>query len=212
MEAMLDEGRRHLKAACEVYKAQVRDGLYFLHEHPRTARSWSEECIKEVASLPGVRIVASNMCSFGMAAWDQEGVGLVRKDTFFMTNCPSVGRELGRQCTNRMGTKQHRHVVLTDGRAKVAAEYPDPLCDAICKGLKEQLAVDARPGGNVTDITREMYQVMSLHSVHCDEDENKRKSNSIGTKRQAKSAIPRRWEKPEKSRFISSGARASTRR
>ncbi len=54
-----------------------------------------------------------------------------------MTNSYHIHMQLNRRCT-----KDHRHVVLLNGRAKHAAIYPDKLCEAICQGLSKQLKHD----------------------------------------------------------------------
>ena len=37
---------------------------------------------------------------------------------------------------------KHRHVHLMNGRAKAAQQYPDELCRAVCRGLKQQITAD----------------------------------------------------------------------
>ena len=62
--------------------------------------------------------------------------------TGFLTNSPCVAKQLERRCPNRPGVKKHDHVRLENGRARKAQEYPDGLCKAICRGIKEQLEAD----------------------------------------------------------------------
>ena len=40
-------GARHLEICCHLYKMQVNQGLYFLHEHPQGASSWNNPKVKE---------------------------------------------------------------------------------------------------------------------------------------------------------------------
>ena len=47
-----------------------------------------------------------------------------------MTNSRALGEELRRKCDGK-----HAHQSLVDGRAKLAAEYPEDLCRAICRGI-----------------------------------------------------------------------------
>ena len=101
---------QHLQFCCSLYKAQRHDGRYFLHEHPANAESWYLDCIKSVADLPGVRIVQGPMCRWGMKAWDAQGEGYVRKETKWMTNCPTLAEELEKTCSNQDGKTWHRHV------------------------------------------------------------------------------------------------------
>ena len=51
-----------------------------------------------------------------------------------MTNSEELANELGRRCS-----LDHEHQTLVDGRAKEAARYPEPLCEAICMGLVKEI-------------------------------------------------------------------------
>ena len=136
-DKMRKHGKKHLKFACELYKIQHSAGRYFIHEHPDTANSWEEHCVQQVMNLKGVVTVKSHMCQFGMTSVNEEGDGLVKKPTRYMTNAPLIAEELERFCTG-----DHRHVHLLGGRAAKAAIYPPQLCEAILRGLKRQLIAD----------------------------------------------------------------------
>ena len=47
-----------------------------------------------------------------------------------------------KRCHNTKANAMHKHVRLESGRAKVAQIYPPELCQAICRGFKEQLEAD----------------------------------------------------------------------
>ena len=93
--------------------------------------------MQQVMRLKGVVTVKSHMCCFGMTSIDEDGEGLVKKPTRYMTNAPLVAEELETFCTG-----DHRHVKLVGGRAAKAAIYPPQLCEAILRGLKRQLISD----------------------------------------------------------------------
>ena len=38
----------------------------------------------------------------------------------------------------------HKHVILEHGRTRAAQVYPEELCRAICKGLQQQMQLDAK--------------------------------------------------------------------
>ena len=40
------KARVHLEFCKELYQLQMRAGRYFLHEHPRRASSWLEDCME----------------------------------------------------------------------------------------------------------------------------------------------------------------------
>ena len=57
----IDYGRRHLEFCMSLYEIQWREGRYFLHEHPESASSWQEECVRRMFKRQGViRVVGGN--------------------------------------------------------------------------------------------------------------------------------------------------------
>ena len=93
----------------------------------------------------GIDSVKMNMCSFGMTAKDEQGVGLVAKPTRIMSSSPEVLKRINRPCCGG-----HRHVHLISGKAKAAQVYPRQFCTAMCAGIAIQkkmhdLAVMAMP-------------------------------------------------------------------
>ena len=60
-----------------------------------------------------------------------------------MTLSVCVADKLRKRCPNRSGQHVHQHVVLENGRTRMAEVFPDGLCRAICKGLQEQMQMDA---------------------------------------------------------------------
>ena len=139
-EEMQREGRLHLERSCQLYREQIRDELFFLHEFPNGSSSVLEPCLEDLLSTPGVYLVKGPMCVWGMTAKDAQGEGLVKKTTCWVTNSWFIARELDQECTNASGGKPwHRHVHLVDHRAHQARIYPPKLVAAILRGLREQL-------------------------------------------------------------------------
>ena len=64
----LRDAREHLEFVCELYLEQAKAGRLFLHEHPDSASSWSEECICKVLSTKGVDTVVSDQCQLASRA------------------------------------------------------------------------------------------------------------------------------------------------
>ena len=54
-----------------------------------------------------------------------------------MTNSDHIARWVRAKCTG-----DHRHVQLVGGRAKACEVYPRKLCEAMLRGLKDQLVAD----------------------------------------------------------------------
>lgn len=139
----VEYGRKHLCFCAQLYKIQPVNGRHFLHEHPETAASWQEGCIKRLMAEQGVTRVVGDQCMYGLKSNDGLREGPARKSTAFLTNSPCVAKHLSRRCLDRRGQEIHGHVRLENGRARKAQEYLDNLCRAICRGLQEQLKVDA---------------------------------------------------------------------
>ena len=38
----MHEARKHVRFCVKIYKGQVSEGIYYVHEHPMDARSWHE--------------------------------------------------------------------------------------------------------------------------------------------------------------------------
>ena len=55
-----------LRFAMKVYRLQVDEGRYFVHEHPATASSWREGAVKDLVKRQGVSMVVSDLCMFGL--------------------------------------------------------------------------------------------------------------------------------------------------
>ena len=78
-----------------------------------------------------------------MTAFDEQGEGLVKKETWWVTNSPCIAQELDRECTNvnKPAPLWHRHVHLINQRAHHARVYPPKLVAAILRGARAQLQV-----------------------------------------------------------------------
>ena len=135
---LLAEAVDHVELAALVAEWQVRQGRYFVYEHPDGAYSWLEPCVQRMMSLTGATRIKMDMCMFGM---NVDGTGLNRKPTGIVSNCPGILRHLDVRCD---GT--HFHTPLVGGKAKHAQVYPTEFCKAILLGLYEQLLEDGRIG------------------------------------------------------------------
>ena len=90
-----------LNFCLQLYKIQMREGRYFLHEHPLSATSWQLPSVKAMLSKHGIISTYVNMCAYGMTSKDEGGKGLVSKLTRFMTNSPAIADKLASKCSNR---------------------------------------------------------------------------------------------------------------
>lgn len=113
-----------------------------MNEHPQSASSWSERCIRQLLQKDGVQYVVGDQCMYGLNAKIGSHEGPARKRIGFLTNSPCVARRLSKRCPNTNERIIHEHVRLESGRASKAQVYLDALCRAICAGIEEQIKAD----------------------------------------------------------------------
>ena len=70
----------------------------------------------------GIRKVNAHMCRFKMKSSDEQGEGMVKKPTGFLTNSDHLRQALDKQCLGG-----HRHVQLISDRAKACRDYQKVL-------------------------------------------------------------------------------------
>ena len=128
----------HLLFCARLYREQIGQGRYFLHEHPKSACSWQEKCMKSLINDPLVMRTEIDQCAYGLVSKDELGEGPARKPTSFLTNSVAMANVLSKKCGGC-----ERHVQLVEGRARAAQEYPRGLCRAVTKGIIEQARLDA---------------------------------------------------------------------
>ena len=77
----------HIRFCMELYKLQMDDGRYFLHEHPASATSWAEPEVQRIEQMVGVRVAIGDQCQYEAA--DKDGAP-IKKPTKFMTNSSHI--------------------------------------------------------------------------------------------------------------------------
>ena len=85
-----------------------------------------------------------DQCQQGLWIKNKEGWLLAKKPTEILTNSPCVAQQLAGRRPGKHSHSDGRHASLFNGRAKKAQVYPDALCDAICRGIKEQIEQDRK--------------------------------------------------------------------
>ena len=135
----------HMRFVMELYEEQVKDGHYFLHEHPAWATSWQLGCVKKILAMDQVDEVIGDQCQYGQST--DQGDPL-KKPTRFMSNSGAVLAQLGNRCRGRSGACTRpgggQHGSCTGNAARKAAIYPFKLCKAILSGVRNQLREDGR--------------------------------------------------------------------
>jgi len=118
---------KHLEFVVSLYREQLEHDRYFLHEHPKGASSWQEECIANLLRVPGVERVVADQCQYGAEVTYGARAGCpVMKPTGFMSNSGYILRELRRRCDGHDGrcsrSKGGTHVRCEGRVAREAAK------------------------------------------------------------------------------------------
>ena len=178
-EKKYEEAMKHVGFCIELYKLQIAEGRYFLHEHPLTASSWRLPGMISLLSHPEVACVTSDMCQYGMTQKNDRGEHLpVLKPTRWLGNSPHILYKLSRRCK-----REHQHQVLLGGRAKQAQVYPEELCCSILQGLRRQLTADGvisnRFVGSIAPEEEEFPENGGEWNEFCDEVGNPLESGKV---------------------------------
>ena len=143
----LREARNLLRFAARVCHECHRLGLSFLFEHPRGARSWSENCIRSLLQTPGIELVHGDQCMLGLVS---RASGLpIKKPTSFLSNNDEILETLGVHCDR---SHEHQQIIGSDcfgPRSKQAQEYPQTLVEKILRAY-------------ATSIKRRSHQIQIL--------------------------------------------------
>ena len=79
----------HLKFACKLYRHQIKEGRWFLHEHPVGASSWKIKEVSEILRMEEVNTATADQCMYGPLTPGTRGKKTpARKRTRFMSNSP----------------------------------------------------------------------------------------------------------------------------
>ena len=65
-----------MRFVISLYKRQVQEGRVLLHEHPKTAKSWSLKEVERMMNKEGVSLYHADQCMYGLKTW-----GAHREDT-----------------------------------------------------------------------------------------------------------------------------------
>ena len=63
-----------MKFVFELYQLQVREGRWFIHEHPKESTSWKLKEVSSLRKVEGVFDVETDQCMYGLAARGHSGV------------------------------------------------------------------------------------------------------------------------------------------
>lgn len=138
----MKNARRHPRFCVKVYRHQVAEGRYFLHEHPMGAGSWKEPNMQAMVKKEKNILAKIDQCQYGLWNKDRTGSLLAKKPTKFRTNSPGIAKHLQKMCPGKHSHVEGAHASLFNCKTAQAQVYPKALCDAICEGLREQIELD----------------------------------------------------------------------
>ena len=131
-----------MNCVAQLYHDQIMDGIYFQHEHPKFASSWTLECVKRLQMFPGVTTVRADQCHYGaVALHGPHKASRLLKPTGFMSNSCMIFRALSRTC----GASGGRCSRFQGGRQSAeTAMYTRAFRRVILHGLTAQLQADGQ--------------------------------------------------------------------
>ena len=116
-----------LEFAMEICRIQHEGNRHLVYEHPASADSWTQECVKSIAEMPNVLVTSADQCQYGLK--DRISRKPHKKHSKFMTNSNNIAKRLSKRCSGN-----HEHQVLEGkvkiggesiSRTKLAEQYPD---------------------------------------------------------------------------------------
>ena len=148
-KAIVDEEKRravmHLEFCIELYREQLKNGRYFVHEHPAFASSWQEQQMQELEKESGVLTSVIDQCMYGS---ETPGGEPIKKPTRFITNSAEMIKQLSQRCLGKNGdcsrARGGTHQQCRGRIARMAAVYSFKLCRAILVGFRNQLRTDGK--------------------------------------------------------------------
>ena len=121
-EAKLREGKEHLRFVLSLYSLQIKNGRFFLHEHPAGAASWREPMMENFLARRDVGVVRGDMCMYGLYTKTKDGRWLrSMKPTKWASNSPMMLERLSRKCS---GDHAHQHLEGRERTSRAAICFP----------------------------------------------------------------------------------------
>ena len=90
----------HLEFRMDLYCQQIKEGRYFLHEHPAHASLWQNKTVDAMRKRDDVIRATCDQCAYGCGPEDREPI---TKPIRFMTNARELAQELSVRCSGQNG-------------------------------------------------------------------------------------------------------------
>ena len=83
-EIRKEQAIRHVQFCIKLYRLQLAEGRYLLHEHPAYASSWKLDSMEELAREQGVWSARADLCMLGLTTTKDGAEGPAMKPTRFL--------------------------------------------------------------------------------------------------------------------------------
>ena len=126
----LRQAKELLRFCAEICELRRQFGSTFVFEHPWSASSWDEKCLRQLINQQDVYLARTDQCQFDLQTEQGE---FMRKRSGFLTNSIEIAEALNQSCQK---DHQHCHVMGRAigsrwNRSRLAQKYPYPLVAAI---------------------------------------------------------------------------------
>ena len=152
-EQRMKEVRKQSICCVKIYRYQIDSGKYHLHEHPMGAKSWTEPGIGALIKKEYNILTRMDQCQYGLWIKENKWMDRCHAANKVPYNSPCIASQLQQRCAGKHTREAKRHASLFDGRSAQAHIYPEVLCDATCKGTKEQIAYDRQGQFIIAELT-----------------------------------------------------------
>ena len=132
MEELTKQGVNHLRFCTKLYKMQMDQGMYFLHEQPKRERYDDDHTLDNLMKDWRVYSVEGEMNKFVMERESEMKERSIREEVKLVTNAEMIAGRLARKC---IGGKQQTRWL--NKRFSSAEVYPEDLCKEVIRGLQE---------------------------------------------------------------------------
>ena len=126
----LRQAKELLRFCAEICELCRQIGTIFVFEHPWSASSWNERCLRNLLTCDDVHLARTDQCEFDLLTEQGE---FMRKRSGFLTNSITIAEALNKTCQK---SHDHCHVMGRAAgsqwnRSRLAQKYPYPLVAAI---------------------------------------------------------------------------------
>ena len=138
----LRQAKELLRFCAEICELCRQVGSIFVFEHPWSASSWDEKCLRQLISQPDVHLARTDQCQFDLRTEQGE---FMRKRSGFLTNSVEIANALNKSCQRN---HQHCHVMGRAvgsqwNRSRLAQKYPYPSVAAILTAYVQTVGLSA---------------------------------------------------------------------